>query len=162
MPSYYQGIRDEYGNRDYARRDGYADRYYGHYDERGSAPPEWEGRMPEEEERAFRDRYDRRYPYPARDDYRYQSDYGGERGYGLDEYGRGPSGYGVERDWRPPDVPQREWQEPHYGPRAMRSGYGYWHEPYAPRREYDDRPSYDPNDFRYRQYREPYDPRRGR
>jgi hypothetical protein len=91
MPSYYQGVRDEYGNRDYARRDRFADRYYGRHDERGVAPPEWA-------EPRERDLYERRYEYPAREDYRYEAAYGGDPGYGLDEYGRGPEGYGLERD----------------------------------------------------------------
>jgi len=129
MPSYYQGPRDEYGNRDYARRDAYADRYYGRHDERGSATPEWEWTMSDEEryerERYRRYGYDRRYEYAVLDDYRYRPDYGGERGYGMEEYGRGTQGYGVDRDAEPPPR-EREWQEPRYARPPERSGYGYW------------------------------------
>lgn len=144
MPSYYQGVRDEYGNRDYARRDGYADRYYGPHDERGTAPPEWDWRLREAEEERWREHYERRYPYPEREDYRYQPEFGGERGYAMDEYGRGRQGYGLEREWGPPPEPyEREWQEPRYARRVPRSGYGYYREepPEYPRR-YAERPSF--------------------
>lgn len=131
MPSYYRGARDEYGNRDYARRDAYADSYYGPHDERGSAPPDDAWYTQEEaEERNPRERYERRYEYPAREDYRYMPEDGGERGYGLDEYGRGPEGYGVDREYGPPPEDVRPpWQEPHWAHRDVRSGYGYFREP---------------------------------
>ncbi len=164
MPSYYQGVRDEYGNRDYARRDAYADRYYGPHDERGVAPPEWDWRLREQEEERWRQQYERRYAYPEREDYRYMPDYGGDRGYALDEYGRGRTGYGLEREWPPEEPPERQTEPPHYGHRVQRSGYGYFREPPPYRREFvgrhGDRPRLEEREHRYREYPPPMRTRR--